>query len=142
MLSEPCDCCSQLLKEEELGREVLSEKVVMLRQMWESAQDTACKVLPLAADTRSTYAGQMRRLEQLALQDKDIGTWHYVIVGYLSVGPIYSSVCCAFCLPSKAWLAMRLACLALQAVLSAHAAFAPRARLFQDFLRTLRSQIT
>ena len=63
----------QLLKEEELGREVLSERIQTLRQMWEAAQDAACKVLPLAADTRSTYAGQMRRLEQLAEADKDLG---------------------------------------------------------------------
>jgi hypothetical protein len=33
-----------------------------------------------------------------------------------------------------------LACLALQAVLSAHVAFAPRARLRQAFSRTQRSQ--
>jgi hypothetical protein len=61
----------QFRKEEELSREVLAENRVMIRQVWENGVDTACKVLPLAADTRSTYSGQMKRLEQLAMADRD-----------------------------------------------------------------------
>ncbi len=57
----------------------------------------------------------------------------------------YGSVCCACAqrpgLP-RACHSGELACLALQAVLSAHVACAPRARLRQAFSRTLTSQKT
>jgi hypothetical protein len=58
----------------------------------------------------------------------------------------YGSVCCACAqrlgLPRVCHSAL-LACLALQAVLSApHVACAPHTRLRQSFLRTLRSQTT
>lgn len=52
---------------------MLAENLIMLRQVWETSQDAACKALALAADIRSTYAGQMKRLEQLAEADKDAG---------------------------------------------------------------------
>jgi hypothetical protein len=55
----------------------------------------------------------------------------------------YGSVCCACAerpdLP-RACHFSKLACLALQVVLSAHVALAPRARLRQSSSRTLRSQ--
>ena len=57
----------------------------------------------------------------------------------------HGSVCCACAqrpgLP-RACHSGLLACLALQAVVSAHVAFAARARLFQSFSRTLRSRKT
>ena len=68
--------------------------------------------------------------------------------GYLSFGP--TAQCAVHALKGLACRAHvmnpgQLACLALQAVLSAHVAFAhvafaPRVRLRQSFLRTLRSQ--
>jgi hypothetical protein len=64
-----------------------------------------------------------------------------VTAWYLSLGP--GSVCCACAqrhgLP-RASHSGELACLALQAVLSAHVAFAPRVRMRQSFSRTLTSQ--
>ncbi len=60
--------------EQDLGRIVLEEKASLLQALWSQAQLVASTVLPLVADSRSTYVGQMQRLEQLAEKDGDRGT--------------------------------------------------------------------
>ena len=58
--------------------------------------------------------------------------------GYLSFGP--TAQCAVHALKGLACHARVTPASALQAVLSAHVAFAPRAQLRQSFSRTLRSQ--
>ncbi len=63
----------QLALEEDLGRTVLQEKSELLKALWNQAQLVSSTVLPLVADSRSSYVGQMQRLEQLAEKDGDAG---------------------------------------------------------------------
>ena len=76
--------------EEQLGRTVLHEKAELLRALWNQAQLVGATVLPLVADSRSSYVGQMQRLEQLADKDGDTGTRTRVsplLVSYHSLYP-------------------------------------------------------
>ena len=50
---------------------MLQEKAELLKALWNQDQLVASTVLPLVADSRSSYVGQMQRLEQLADKDGD-----------------------------------------------------------------------
>ena len=68
----------------------------------------------------------------VALAVAECGTSEYITVPLLAGCQVFTLWLSVQCVCSKAWLAarvlLRLASLALQAVLSAHGAFAPRAR--------------
>ncbi len=68
-------CRRQLSLEEDLGSKVLAAKSELFKALWLQGQLIASTVLPLIADSRTSYVGQMQRLEQLAERDADAGAW-------------------------------------------------------------------
>lgn len=73
-----CGCqpwrAAQLSAEEEQVSAVMKGKLDGLRRLWDAFLGTTCVVLPLSADIRLSYAGQMRRLQELAEAEGDEGT--------------------------------------------------------------------